>query len=295
MKVNNREKIITILKGSDNPISGEEISKTLYISRTAVWKNIKKLVDEGYTITSSSTGYLLKKEDDLLIPYEFDKESDLYIYKESAESTMDIARELVKKGKTQNGTVVVTDIQTKGQGKYGKEFVSPKGGLYFTMTILNKVPIMDINLIPMAGVIAIKEVLLNELNLETTSKWPFETWYNGEKISGILPEYCVQKNYLKWLNLGVGLKLKESIPRREILIKLKKRIFKLLENRETILPQYINCIGIIGKKLKFRYEDKITVGRVLSIDKLGTLSIKNDHGLEFAYMGNSTQEEIDEN
>ncbi len=135
MKVNSKSKIITLLKQQENPISGEELSRQIGISRTAIWKNIKKLTDEGYTITSSHSGYLLKKESDLLIPYEFFEESNLYIYRESTESTMNIARDLIEKGKSVSGTVVVADEQTSGRGKGDSGFISPKGGLYFTLTL----------------------------------------------------------------------------------------------------------------------------------------------------------------
>ena len=43
-----RNKIIkVILNNKDNFISGEDLSNKLGISRTAVWKHIKKLKEEG--------------------------------------------------------------------------------------------------------------------------------------------------------------------------------------------------------------------------------------------------------
>lgn len=289
MKVNSKAKIINILKNSGEPTSGEEISRELGISRTAVWKNIKKLTEEGYTITSSATGYLLKKEDDLLNPYEFEEDNNLYIYRESTESTMDIARNLIVKGKAIDGTVVITDEQTKGKAKFGKQFVSPKGGLYFTMIFIPDSPVMDVNIYPMAGLAAVKEVLYEELDIKTLSKWPFESWYSGKKVSGILTEYKIENNHIKWLSLGIGINLKTTIPRREILIKIKKKINQYLQSRDTVLFYYINSLDIIDKTFAFETEEKITIGRVLSIDKLGTLSLETDDGLKFAYVGNSSQ------
>lgn len=295
MKVNSKIKIISILKRSDKPISGEDISREIGISRTAVWKNIKKLIDEGYTITSSSVGYLLKKEDDLLIPYEFNSDSNLFVYKETTESTMDIARSLIERGKALHGMVVVTESQTQGKANFGKEFISPKGGLYFTLTILQDLPLMNVNLYSMAALISIKEILLEELGLNVVSRWPFETWNKNKKISGILPEYKIENNRVKWLNIGIGINLNSTIPRRELLIKIKKRIFEYMESPDTVSFYYTNTLEIVGKTLSFRSEDKLTKGRVTSIDRLGTLTLKTDIGLGFAYVGNSTQEEINEN
>ncbi|MCB5943000.1 biotin operon repressor, partial [bacterium 210820-DFI.6.52] len=54
-----REKIVNLLLNSDLEfISGEEISKQLGISRTAVWKHINVLKEQGYEIESvNKKGY----------------------------------------------------------------------------------------------------------------------------------------------------------------------------------------------------------------------------------------------
>ena len=58
-----REKIVNLLLNSDLEfISGEEISKQLGISRTAVWKHINVLKEQGYEIESvNKKGYRLKE------------------------------------------------------------------------------------------------------------------------------------------------------------------------------------------------------------------------------------------
>ena len=45
-------KILELLKANDTFVSGEEIGKIFNISRSAVWKNILKLKELGYDITS---------------------------------------------------------------------------------------------------------------------------------------------------------------------------------------------------------------------------------------------------
>ena len=48
-------------------ISGERIAEELNISRTAVWKAVKKLQSEGYEIKAvTNRGYCLDKESDVL-------------------------------------------------------------------------------------------------------------------------------------------------------------------------------------------------------------------------------------
>ena len=65
-----RAKILGLLRERmPEPVSGEEISSKLGVSRTAVWKHIQSLKNTGYDIESvPKKGYILHKAPDLLSP-----------------------------------------------------------------------------------------------------------------------------------------------------------------------------------------------------------------------------------
>ena len=67
-----RKTIVEMLKNAgENFISGESIAGDLGISRTAVWKHIQKLRENGYEILSHARlGYKFKDAPDLLLPSE---------------------------------------------------------------------------------------------------------------------------------------------------------------------------------------------------------------------------------
>ena len=67
-----RAKILGLLRERvQEPVSGEEISAKLGVSRTAVWKHIQSLKNVGYDIESvPKKGYILHKSPDLLSPEE---------------------------------------------------------------------------------------------------------------------------------------------------------------------------------------------------------------------------------
>ena len=67
-----RAKILGLLRERmPEPVSGEEISAKLGVSRTAVWKHIQSLKNTGYDIESvPKKGYILHKAPDLLSPEE---------------------------------------------------------------------------------------------------------------------------------------------------------------------------------------------------------------------------------
>ena len=66
-----REAILDLLMGSKDFISGEDISRNLGVSRTAIWKNIKKLKDEGFKIESiTNKGYRIVGYPSHFVEYE---------------------------------------------------------------------------------------------------------------------------------------------------------------------------------------------------------------------------------
>ncbi|MGL1890275.1 MAG: HTH domain-containing protein [Spirochaetaceae bacterium] len=290
MKVNNKQIIISLLKESNLPISGENISNKIGISRTGVWKNIQKLTEEGYTITSSTKGYLLKQETDLLLSYEFDKDRELYLYKESTSSTMDLAKELINSGKAVDGTVVIAGDQTSGKSKGSGKFESPQGGLYFTLILFPNCPIMDVNLYPMAATLATKDILFTELNLNIGIVWPFESWLDEVKVSGVLHNYLIENNRVTWVNIGIGINLSKDIPRRELLIKIREKILNYLDNRDKLFETYSQNLNK-EQSYSFNIEGKKFIGNISGVDRLGTLTIDTKNGKEYAYIGNSNQED----
>ena len=125
-----KETVLFLLKEyAGDYISGEELSKRLNVSRTAVWKHIGGLRDEGYVIESSPRlGYRLMAVPDLLLPLEIKETLKTTIlgkrieYYATAESTNRLARELAVSGAAE-GTLVVAEMQSEGRGRDRKSVV----------------------------------------------------------------------------------------------------------------------------------------------------------------------------
>jgi len=136
-----KDAVLRILKQSrPKHLSGEEICKILRVTRTAVWKQIQSLRQEGYEIDARPrAGYLLLAAPDKLYPEEIgDNLATRFIgreiyYCESVPSTNDLAKELAQKG-VPEGTLVVVEEQTGGRGRLGRVWHSPSGeGLWFSL------------------------------------------------------------------------------------------------------------------------------------------------------------------
>ena len=127
------DKIILFLKNSPGYLSGEEISRSLNLSRAAVWKYIQELRKDGYDIVAvPHLGYKLSSSPDKLLPHEIQFQLNTKTFGRSVShfetipSTMDEAFRLGMEGKPE-GTIVVAESQSKGRGRLGRSWTSPKG------------------------------------------------------------------------------------------------------------------------------------------------------------------------
>ena len=105
--------ILKLLKEKRDYISGEEMAKHFGVSRTAVWKNITKLKNEGYNIKSvSNKGYFLEETNDILNISEIEYDNTLFL--ETIDSTNEECKRQAVKGKN-DGLLVVCDYQSAGK------------------------------------------------------------------------------------------------------------------------------------------------------------------------------------
>ena len=142
-----KEQILSILKqNAGQYCSGEDISRTLGISRAAVSKAVANLRKEGYVITSATNrGYLLTESPDKLTegtirPWlRARRLGRRLICLETTDSTNNDLKRLALEG-AEDGTVVVADQQTAGRGRLGRTFQSPAGtGIYISFLLRPRV------------------------------------------------------------------------------------------------------------------------------------------------------------
>lgn len=210
-----REKVINILlDNSLGFISGEEISKQLGISRTAVWKHVKALKEQGYDIESvNRKGYRLKEiPNDILskenIMYEIKTEfigKDI-IHFDSIDSTNNYAKSVAIDKK--NGTIIISEEQVNGRGRLGRQWHSKKyDGIWMSIILKPDILPMDAPFITLiAGASIVKA--LNNLGIDASIKWPNDVIINGKKVCGILTELSAEIERVNYIVLGIGINVK---------------------------------------------------------------------------------------
>ena len=207
-----RKTIVEMLKNAgDNFISGESIAGDLGISRTAVWKHVQKLRENGYEILSRERrGYKLKDAPDLLLPSEIQIGLNTKIigsemdYHPSVDSTNRVAKALAYHG-AQEGTIVVAEEQTGGKGRLERTFFSPRGkGIWFSIFLRPKFSVKDAPKCTLMAAVAVAEAM-NRFNLKAEIKWPNDIMFDGRKLVGILTEITGEISKITYIVVGIGI------------------------------------------------------------------------------------------
>lgn len=217
-----KEKILSLLKKHyPDYVSGEEVSKMLGISRTAVWKHMKNLKEKGYEIESyPKIGYRLVETPDKLYKHELLGLLNASIlgkdieYREVTGSTNELAKELAEKGAVE-GTIVIAEKQTAGKGRMGRSWYSPDGkGLWFTLILRPMISPADAPKLTLVSAVAVAKTL-RDLGIPAGIKWPNDILVDERKIAGILTEMNAEIDKVNYVVVGIGMNVdlsSEALP-----------------------------------------------------------------------------------
>lgn len=139
--MNVKEQVLEYLREHQSQAaSGEQLAKSLGVSRAAVWKAVEALRREGFEIQAGTRrGYRLAENPGRLWEEEIRaslwpeyRRIPLVVYK-TVDSTNREAGKKAMEGAPQ-GSLFVAEEQTAGRGQKGKAFYSPaQNGLYFSL------------------------------------------------------------------------------------------------------------------------------------------------------------------
>ena len=200
-----KTKILNILKNTDGYVSGEEISRTLNVSRSVVWKHIKALKKSGYVISSvTNKGYRLEGSDVIstdeiqsMLDTEFIGRT-LFYTKETDSTNNDCKRN----SDMPDGTVYIADIQTGGKGRRGKVWVSPPGsGAWFSVLLKPNIRPEAISKITLIAGLAV----CRAVGCGAKIKYPNDIVIGTRKVCGILTELSAELDTVNYAVCGIGI------------------------------------------------------------------------------------------
>lgn len=212
--------ILKALRESDGYISGQEICDTLNVSRTAVWKDIKKLKEEGYEIESvSNRGYRLVSAPDIITEYELKSTLDTQWlgkeihYYDEIDSTNTEGKKLAEEGCV-NGTVLITENQTAGRGRRGRTWKSPVGtNIAMSLVLKPDYSPNEAAMVTLVAALACASTINKVYGTDAKIKWPNDIVVDGKKVVGILTEMSAEIDYINYVIVGIGFNVhKQKFP-----------------------------------------------------------------------------------
>ena len=235
-----KSRILKILKNSEGIVSGQALSAQLGISRVSVWKHMQKLQALGYEILATAKGYRLKNSPDVPYPWEFPGRESRIIYHEELTSTMDAAKNLARKG-CPDFTTVIAGRQVSGRGRLKREWLSDKGGLYFTMVLRPDLPPVLSFRVSFLASLTLARILNEMFGVDVRVKWPNDLLVDERKISGMLSELEAEADRVAFINVGVGVNVNNDPSAIEPAAISLKAILGRKVSKKDILARYLDA------------------------------------------------------
>jgi BirA family biotin operon repressor/biotin-[acetyl-CoA-carboxylase] ligase len=215
-----KERILALLDGNRGEYtSGEEIAGKLSVTRSAVWKSIKSLQNEGYSITAvTNKGYSLSPNTDILSAVAISNHLNTEYHNlhievlKTVPSTNEAVKKLALNGEAE-GIVILSEEQTAGRGRKSRQFFSPSGtGIYMSILLRPKISASDSFLLTTSAAVAVAMAIESVAHKDTTIKWVNDVFMDDKKVCGILTEasLSLESGWLDYAVLGIGINV--SIP-----------------------------------------------------------------------------------
>ncbi len=229
------------------------------------------------------------------------------IYRESVESTNELLYEFAENG-GEDGTILISDTQTGGKGRLGRNWYSPGGvNLYLSALLRPEVNPLNSAVFTFIASLALLKTL-DALNISSQIKWPNDLLINNKKVAGVLTEMKNEGNKLEFIILGIGLNInlsleniKENLPEisdsvtslsieKNIVLDREEVASKLIclldeyylqfksEGINSIVAEWSNRWGMINQNISIKVDNEIISGIARKVDNQGFLYIEDSYG-----------------
>ena len=212
-----KSEILALLRERGDYVSGQELCERFNVSRTAGWKAIGQLKKEGYGIEAvQNRGYRLADGREPFGQHALESRMDTkwaghpVRFFEVLGST-NLQAKLDAENGAQEGTLIVADMQTAGRGRKGRSWSSPgRANVYFTLILKPDYAVELASMVTLVMGMAVTEGIRRACGVEAGIKWPNDIVVNGKKICGILAEMSVERAYIHYVVIGVGINVGEQ-------------------------------------------------------------------------------------
>ncbi|KAB7708929.1 biotin--[acetyl-CoA-carboxylase] ligase [Bacillus aerolatus] len=306
-----RQQLLAAFSKADGEfVSGQALAEILGCSRTAIWKHIEALRQEGFELEAvRKKGYrILTKpdkvtENEILIGLQTNWLGKEIVSLETTESTQKEAHRLAQEP-FKEGTVVIAEEQTAGRGRMTRAWHSPKyTGVWMSVILKPSLPPYKAPQFTLITAVAIVEAIIDVTGLRPEIKWPNDILLNGKKITGILTELQADADQIHSIIIGIGINVNqkefpdelkdiatslaiekgEPVSRSQLVQEILKNIetyyhVYMKEGFADIKKRWEKYALSIGKKITARTVTGVIRGKALGITEEGVLKLLDEEG-----------------
>ncbi len=228
----------------------------------------------------------------LIQPTDSNYRINVIVKNETVSTNLD-ARELIKKG-LYHPTLIIAESQTGGRGRQGKSFISPKGGLYFSLCLNVGKAIETVMGVTSCAAVAVCRAIDKTVGVSCGIKWVNDIYLDGGKLCGILVESVndYEKMVTEHLIIGIGVNtgyaptadcnykisaLNGMVSREVLCTAITKELIKVIDNDfnfKKYSEEYRRRSIVLGHEVEFNDNGMTCCGIAHEITDSGALSIK---------------------
>ncbi len=178
------------------------------------------------------------------------------------DSTNTVAMKLAQEGTAREGFVVLTDSQTAGRGRLGRQWVDNFGYNILSSTVLK--PRFPLSLLVMIASLAVVDAIGEVCDVTATIKWPNDVLIEERKVAGILIETTHDRTGQIIAVMGIGINVHSHPVQTEVEHNLAKKAITLEEacghriSRETCIASVLKHIEASYLILQKEYTHSVT-------------------------------------
>ena len=196
-------------------------------------------------------------------------------------------------------TVVIAEEQTRGKGRKGRSFYSPKGcGIYLSLLIKPQDSLDSVFDLTAITALSALKAIQTIYGITPSIKWLNDLLVHGQKIAGILCESLFFGSQIKAMIIGIGINVHtferpaeiasvaasiedfSSIkkPRSILIAKFLNFFDEYLAAPDKALEDYRKQLAYVNQKVYIHQAGQISTGIIRGIDDHFHLLIENEHG-----------------
>lgn len=314
-----KTRILRELKNAGDYVSGQYLCEKLGVSRTAVWKCINQLKEDGYVIEAvPNKGYCLTSTADLITKCEIESrlgDKDIVnnvVYFDQTDSTNNEAKAGAEKGAV-DGALYITECQTGGRGRRGKTWISPAGsGIWMSLVLRPKMSPQYASMLTILSAMAVVDGIKSAVKKATGTevdcqiKWPNDIVVNKKKVCGILTELSAEMDQINYVVIGIGINVNttdfeesirsmasslfletgEHVMRSDVILGFSKafsryyHIFMKTKDLSGIMNVYNKMLANRDQQVRIIDSSDSFEGVALGINERGELIVKKEDGTE---------------